>query len=168
MKSRISGKNIREVAWKSRRILFHILSRRIYHDPPDEVSSSRRDTWWTSCRFGLVFVSYFLAKFCRFPYGKLIFCQKILSFPARSKISRYSGSWYLALKHIHFYFYSSSLQFQVAPAMAHLNLRRYVLYVYTFIRFIEPRLSKLTSHTENKWSSVICEVFTFIFVVWFL
>ena len=52
--------------------------------------------------------------------------------------------------------------------MAHLNSRRHVLYVHTFIRFIKPRLYKLTSHTENKWSSVIFEVFIFIFVVWFL
>ena len=70
----------------------------------DKLSFSRRDTWVTSCRFRVSIVSYFLAKFCRFPFGKLIFCQKRLSFPARSKISLYCGSWYLALKHIHFYF----------------------------------------------------------------
>ena len=110
-------------------------------------------------------VSYFLAKFCRFPYGKLIFCQKRLSFPARSKISHYCGSWYLALKHIHFYFilfFVSSTWFQLWRTWTRDDTFYTFIHLYVLLNLVcinWPLIQRINGHIRGFHFYFCCLVF---------
>ena len=110
----------------------------------------------------------FFGKVLSLPLWEVDFLSEKIEFPSQVQDFALLRVLVSCVETYSFLFYFILRLFHVVPAMAHLNSRRHVLYVHTFIRFIKPRLNKLTSHTENKWSSVIFEVFIFIFVVWFL